>query len=512
MGQCAPALDVVGVCKSYGATVALADASIAIAAGEVHAILGENGAGKSTLVKVLSGVVAADSGVVKVKDRSLRGLRSVLDARKAGIATAFQELSLLPNLSVAANLVMPYLQRGRLGLASRRATEAAAAATLADFAIDDIEPSAPVGSLPLAQKQRLEITRALSHARNLLILDEPSASLPDTTWLFEQIRKAAARGVAVLYISHRLGEVRSLCSRATVLRNGRSIDSVDLAGIGDGEIFEMMVGRNPEELSQAGRRQSLVDEAVLEVESLNVGKVRDVSFQLRRGEVLGLSALEGQGHEDLLRSLVGLEPLDSGEIRVDGAVRKIGSPRDALGAGEGIAFVPEERKTEGIFPNMSAASNVTLPRSLRLSRFGFITGRKESKTASSVAAQLEFQERYLRFNIENLSGGNQQKVVIARALASGARTLLLFDPTRGVDVGTKQSIYRVIAEFAQAGGAVLLYSSEIPELVQLCDRCLVLYDGEILDVLSGGAISEQALISGIHGHIASSASAGKADR
>jgi ribose transport system ATP-binding protein len=387
-----------------------------------------------------------------------------------------------------------------MGLTSRRANERRATQVLTRFGITDIDPTAPVEALALAEKQRLEITRALWHARHLLVLDEPSASLTDTTWLFEQIRNVAQQGLAVLYISHRLSEVRSLCSRATVLRNGESIDSVDLQGVDDDRIFEMMVGRSPEEALGDADRPTPTGEPVLEVSGLTSGKARQIDFSLRRGEILGMAALEGQGQRDLFRALTGLAHVDSGEIRVGGKPTTIHSPRQALRAGPGIAFVPEERKTEGIFSSMRTAANITLPQAFRMSRFGFLGPRTEESHAQDTARRLDLQSRYLGFRIDALSGGNQQKAVIARALASGAGILVLFDPTRGVDVGTKQSIYRVIRDFADGGGAVLLYSSEIPELIELCGRCLVLYEGAITDELSGDTITEQSLISGIVGH------------
>lgn len=500
MRETAPALEVESIRKHYGPTVALAEASMNIAPGEIHAVLGENGAGKSTLVKILSGVVRPDQGTLRVNGREPPSFHSILDARRAGIATAFQELSLLPNLSVAENLLLPHLLRGPIGLTSRRANQQRATEILSRFGVDDLDPNAPVESLALAEKQRLEITRALWQARHLLVLDEPSASLSDTTWLFEQIRRLAGDGLAVLYISHRLSEVRSLCSRATVLRNGRSIDSVDLEGVDDDRIFEMMVGRSPEEAAGEVRRRAPVGEVVLETLGLTAGKVRKADSRLHSGEILGVAALEGQGQRDLFRALTGLAHLDSGEIRVQGEPASIHSPRKALRAGPGIAFVPEERKTEGIFSSLRTATNVILPQAFLLSRFGFLSHRIEQRHAKTTAQRLDLQTRYLGFRIDALSGGNQQKAVIARALGSGAGILVLFDPTRGVDVGTKQSIYRVIREFADAGGAVLLYSSEIPELIELCNRCLVLYDGQITDELSGDAITEQALISGIVGH------------
>lgn len=494
-----PALRVQNISKQYGATTALADVSLDIAPGEIHAVLGENGAGKSTLVKILSGVVTADHGELHISGQQVAP-KSLLEARTSGISTAFQELSLLVNLTVAENLLLPQLVRGPTGLISRRTTMSQAEEILQRFGVNDINPSLHVEELSLAQKQRIEITRALFHATCVLILDEPSAALADTTWLFEQVRSRAEAGVAVLYISHRLSEVRSLCSRATVLRNGQSIDSVNLAGVNNDRIFELMVGHSPDTFFPSHTSEPNSTEVLLEGRGIAVGKIREASFTLRRGEILGVAALEGQGQRDLLTALAGLQTIEAGELLVEGKARRLRSPRHALRVSPGIAFVPEERKVEGIFAAMRAAANITLPNTRRISRFGLVTHDIERRSAADVAAQVELQQRYLDFRISNLSGGNQQKAVIGRALNSGARILVLFDPTRGVDVGTKQVIYTAINQFVDSGGAVLIYSSELPELTHLCDRCLLIYRGRITAQLQAPNITEQSLVAGIVGY------------
>lgn len=493
------ALAVRDVTKSYGATVALAGMSLDLRAGEIHAILGENGAGKSTLVKILSGVVSPDQGEVRLGGERFAP-DSILEARGKGISTGFQELSLLPNLSVAENLLLPHLGRGFAGLNSRRRTWDAAGDVLARFDATDIDLAKPVRNLSLAEKQRIEIVRALSHARRVLVLDEPSASLADTTWLFEQVRKQAQAGVGVLYISHRLGEVRSLCSRGTILRNGRSIDTVDLSGVSDDEIFQMMVGRSPDTAFPERHPANVSTTPLVELCDVDAGQIKDASLKVHSGEIVGVAALEGQGQRDLFHVIAGLTPADRGEIRIAGDTVQLNSRRAAMEVGPGIAFVPEERKVEGIFSGLRTAGNIAISTIGACSRFGFVNHAIEQASVADSAEKVELQSRYLGFRISELSGGNQQKAVIARALQSGAQILVLFDPTRGVDVGTKQAVYKVVREFADRGGAVLIYSSELPELVHLCDRCGVVYGGRLTEEFTGSEITEQGLIAGVVGH------------
>lgn len=489
-----------GLRKAYGATVALENADISLTAGKVHALLGENGAGKSTLVRILTGAVRPDAGSL-----ALKGLpyapRSLIEARSAGVATAFQELSLVPNLTVAQNLLLPHLPRGPLGLVSFRRVMEMGADVLARHGLNRIDPAAQVELLPLAERQRIEIVRAIENASSLLVLDEPTAALAETDWLFDRIRMVTAKGVAVLYISHRLAEVREICSDATVLRNGRSIASVGLAQASDDDIFEMMVGRRVDHTARNRTAPAQGNTAArLAVNGLGGHGLQDISFDLRPGEVLGLAALEGQGQRGLFRMLAGLAVPERGTVKIDGKPATLGTPRQALKAGSGIAYLPEERKTEGILAGLSAATNVVLPVLPGAAYAGMITPQAELRAAGPSAAKVDMNPRYLGFPIGDLSGGNQQKALVARTLATGANTLLLFDPTRGVDVGTKQSIYAAIRSFAAQGGSVIFYSSELPEVVQLADRCLALYGGRIFQEFEGDAIAEQALVAAIHGH------------
>ncbi|WP_246665067.1 sugar ABC transporter ATP-binding protein [Neorhizobium sp. P12A] len=489
-----------GLTKSYGATVALESADIALKAGEVHALLGENGAGKSTLVKIITGAVTANRGRMLLHGTPFAPT-SINEARSFGVATAFQELSLIPNLSVAQNLLLPRLPKTAGGLVSHRETIRQATDVLAQYELSRIDPSAEMASVPMADRQRLEIVRALKNAERVLVLDEPTAALAETGWLFGEIAKVTAKGVAVLYISHRLAEVREICQSATVLRNGRTIATVSLKDASDDNIFEMMVGRPVSHQRPARRLATALRPAPrIDVEDLSGSMLGGVSFGIEPGEIVGVAALEGQGQRSLFRILCGLQSPSSGTIRIDGKTRSYSSPRQALKAGSGIAYLPEERKTEGILAGLTAATNVVLPVLPRLSAAGVIARGAEPRLAKEEAAKVDMNERYLSFAIGDLSGGNQQKALIARTFASGAQTLLLFDPTRGVDVGTKQSIYSAIRAFAQEGGAVLFYSSELPEIVQLADRCLVLYQGKVVKTFEGDAIVERQIVAAMIGH------------
>jgi ribose transport system ATP-binding protein len=492
-GSSAQILNVHEVTKSYGATIALRNVSLSLGPGEVHGLVGENGAGKSTLVKILSGIVAPDSGRVELASVLFQP-RSLMAARAAGVSTAFQELSLLPNLSVAHNLLLPKLIKGFAGFASARANEQKAAALLAEFSVADIAPRAMVADLSLAEKQRIEIVRALSHRPRLLILDEPTAALSETEWLFRLVERIAEGGTAILYISHRLAEVRRLCARATVLRNGENIGTVKLAGTSDTEIFRMMVGVAPERRAPVSVAQFDGSHTpALSVRELSGTAISEVSFDVRAGEIVGVAALQGQGQRELFRVLAGAARARTGAVEVWGRTVKLASPAQALRAG--VAFLPEERKTEGIFLGLSTATNISLPIIDQLLRFGLIDRRRERQRVTEQARRVDLAESSLGINIAALSGGNQQKALLARVLLSGARTLVLFDPTRGVDVGTKQVVYGVIRRFVESGGSVLMYSTELAELVQLVHRCLVIYRGRIVGEAAGEALSEARLIS-----------------
>jgi ribose transport system ATP-binding protein len=492
-------LSVSDVAKSYGATVAVRSVSFDVHAGEVLALMGENGAGKSTIVKTLSGIVRPDRGTMLLGGKAYSP-NGYMAARAAGVSTAFQELSLLPNLTVAQNMMMPSQLRGATGLIAAKRNEARTSSILAQYGLSHIHPRIMLGALSLAEKQRVEIVRAISHAPKLLILDEPTAALAEPEWLFAIIERLAATGMGILYISHRLADVRRLCRRGTVLRNGQSVETVDLAGVPDAEIFRLMVGAANEQVLDERPAQSAGRGGVpaLSVHALQGGGVRGISFDVSPGEVVGLAALEGQGQRDLLRMLGGAMPIAGGEVKLGGRVVSLGSPAAALRAG--IGFVPEERKSEGVFLELPTGANMSLPMLDRLRRLLMIDRRRETAAVVAEATHVDLAHRYLGMRLGALSGGNQQKALIGRVLLSGAEMLVLFDPTRGVDVGTKSVIYGIIRDFAARGGAVLIYSTELAELVHLVDRCVVIYRGQVAAELDRAGMSEARLVALATGH------------
>jgi ribose transport system ATP-binding protein len=495
----AQVLCVENIAKSYGATTAVRSVSFEVHAGEVLALLGENGAGKSTIVKALSGIVQLDHGMMSLGGEPYKP-HGYMAARRAGVSTAFQELSLLPNLTVAENMMLPTLRRGAIGLISGRRNEERTAEILRTYGLAHIHPRVVLGALSLAEKQRVEIVRAISHAPKLLILDEPTAALAEPEWLFEIVEQLAEAGLGILYISHRLADVRRLCRRGTVLRNGQTVETVELAGVPDAEIFRLMVGA-ANERALAEREIPRIDRGLtpaLSVRELTGGLVQAISFDVFPKEVVGLAALEGQGQRDLLRMLGGAMPIASGEVRLNDRSVALGSPAAALRAG--IGFVPEERKSEGVFLELPTGANMSLPMLDRLRRFLMIDRRRETDAVVAEATRVDLAHRFLSMRLGALSGGNQQKALIGRILMSGADMLVLFDPTRGVDVGTKSVIYGIIRAFAADGGAVLIYSTELAELVHLVDRCVVIYRGGVVAELDRPEMNEQRLVALATGH------------
>jgi len=489
----APVLQVSDLGKRYGATVALDGVSFALNAGEVCGLLGENGAGKSTLVKALSGVVTPDTGAIQLNGQGYSPA-SIVEANRLGISTAFQELSLVPSLSVAMNLALPHPRRNALGLVSGRELKRRAEAILQTYGIDDIRPADIVGQLPLGMRQRVEIVRALARKPSVLLLDEPTSALSDREWLFGLIERVLREGVSILYISHKLDEIRRLCRRCTILRNGRKVLDNDVAEMSDGDIFTSMAGRSVVETFTRRASAARSDaEPRLRVDGLAGPGLSGVSFYLAPGECLGVAGLEGHGQSALFRTLVGLSPVNAGSVAIDGALAPIRSPRDARS--RGMLLVPEDRKSEGVFGDLSTVANISLPVIGAVSRGGLVDRRAEHRAVAAVTPAVDLPARYLPRPFSALSGGNQQKAILARALITGARCLLLFDPTRGVDVGAKQSIYAMMAEFVRGGGAILFYSTELDELVHLCDRALVLYRGTLAGEVRGADLSQAAILS-----------------
>lgn len=493
-----PLLEVKSISKRYGATLALDGVSFALYPGEVCGLLGENGAGKSTLVKSLCGAVSPDAGEIRIGG-ALFMPRNIVDARQSGVSTAFQELSLVSTLSVATNMFLPGLQANQVGLFSARKLEKQTAEVLLRHGVTDIQPSTPVSDLPLGMRQKVEIVRALSRQPSLLLLDEPTAALSDREWLFELVERVRHSGAAILYISHKLDEIRRLCARCVILRNGRKVLDSKVSAMSDDVIFSSMAGRSVvETFVSTPTAVRAANPPALVARRLTGPGITDVSFSLAQGEILGVAGLEGHGQSSLFKALVGLSPLRAGTIAVGGIETPIRSPR--AGRRLGVVLVPEDRKSEGVFSDLSTIANISLPVINKASPFELLNPRAERRLAGTVMPAVNLAERYLPMSISALSGGNQQKAILARALIGGAKCLLLFDPTRGVDVGAKQNVYAMMRAFVRDGGAVLFCSTELDELVHLCDRCIVLYRNAIVGELAREALTQDRLLSMASGH------------
>ena len=475
--------------KQFGATRALDGVSLDLRRGEVHGLLGENGAGKSTLTKVLAGVLAPDTGTVSI-DGARISLGSPTRSRQAGLAMAYQELSAPPNITVAEKLFLPKLPRGPLGLVSRRALASKGQDVLEQFEKSDIDARSPISALNLADRQHVEIIAAMSTAPRLLVLDEPTASLPDTAWLFGQVEKLVESGCSVIYISHKLGEITRICSRGTVLRNGRIVREFDSATADEDELVEFMIGRSLTQAFPGKPRSSEARSPSVTVRGISVtGRLHDISFELGKGEIVGVAGLEGQGQKSLFYALAGFEKYDSGEVVVHDPAK--GRPEFSL--------VPEDRKTEGLFLSLPTQSNLTISELRHFTTFGAISARREKVIALKAADEVNLPRPFLGREVQQLSGGNQQKALFGRAIISSPSCLLLFDPTRGVDAATKVEIYHMTRAFAAQGGSVLIYSTEIPELVGLCDRAYTIYGGRISGEFAGDRLTESGLMSGALG-------------
>lgn len=482
--------------KVYGATIALNDVGFDIRAGDTHALLGENGAGKSTLVKLLSGLVRPTTGGFDIF-----GERAELSAPAAshhhGIRTAFQELSLVRDLSVLDNMLLPNPPSGPLGLIRRKEARRAVEAHLEALNLGAIDPRSEIRDLDLNERQKIEIARALFRQPRILLLDEPTSTLSgsDIDWLGEIIARCKAQGVTTVFISHRMREVRAFCDRVTVLRGGKHVATRPLAEVSDEALIGLIAGGGGgHSFPTRPPRSRLPEEPVLAATALSVGnRLQQLSFGLRRGEILGVAGLQGMGQLELFSALFGTAESE-GEIRIDGRPVSLTSPRDALDARIGIGLVPEDRKTEALFLKLDGRRNVSLPAIERYSRFGLVDRAREESAVARVMARLNVQMRALWTPVKAFSGGNQQKIAVAKWLFAESRILLLFDPTRGIDVGTKNEIYALMREFAAAGGSILFHSTETAELDHLCDRVLVLYRGRLAASLDGEAISEDAIL------------------
>lgn len=478
------------ICKRFGAVIALDGASFEVVGGEVHALMGENGAGKSTLSRIIAGVETPDAGEIAI-DGARITFASPLDAQRQGVAIIFQELDLFPHLSVAENIVIGNLRFAE-GIAAHRKAMAAFCRPFLDRVGLRIDPNTEVAGLPIAHQQLVAIARALSMECRVLLMDEPTSALSDDAAekLFAVMVELKRQGVAIVYVSHKMDEVFALSDRITVLRDGRLIGTRATVDTTRAELIAMMVGR-PVDLSARTERAEF-GPVLLSVEGLTTRKLDDVSFQLRRGEVLGVAGLVGAGRSELGAALVGLDPLTSGTLTLAGAPYSPAGPAEAQR--RGVALLPEDRKLQGLMLRMSVRENAGMAVLERNSRAGFLDEAGERRSLAPVSETLALKCASPDAPISSLSGGNQQKALLARWLLAEPDVLFLDDPARGIDVGAKEDIYRLIDDLASAGKGVLLASSELPELLRCCDRILVLHDGRVTGLFDAKDATQEAIM------------------
>jgi rhamnose transport system ATP-binding protein len=470
-----PRVALQGVSKRFLATLALDDVSLELRPGEVHALVGENGAGKSTLVKILAGVHQPDSGTILLDDIPTT-ISGPAAARALGIAVVHQEPRLFPDLTVGENVVIGHAPSGRLGRVDWGATHRQAKALFDELDVQ-IDVRAPVRGLSMADQQLIEIAKALSIDARVLILDEPTASLSahEVARLFAIVHRLRDRGVSILFVSHRLDEVFVLCDRATVLRDGRHVVTTATRDLTTADLVRHMVGRA---VSLFPKVDAPAGDVLLDVEGLSrEGEFRDITFSVRAGEIVGFAGLVGAGRTEIARVLFGIDQRDSGVVRVGGTAVTFSNPSAAMNAG--IAYLPEDRHQEGLVLDFSIAQNVTLPILPRLFPRLFVHAAAERQVAQDYTSRFDVRMTGIEQRVGALSGGNQQKVVLAKWLASKPSVLILDEPTRGIDIGAKVEVHRIISELAAAGLAIILISSDLPEVLAMSDRIIVLHEGRI---------------------------------
>ncbi|MFM9000656.1 MAG: sugar ABC transporter ATP-binding protein [Opitutia bacterium] len=484
-------LKLAGISKSFGGLPVLQDVSVAFAAGEVHALMGENGAGKSTLMKVAAGLHAPDAGTMRLKDAAYAPA-SPHEALLAGVAMIHQELMPIPDMTVGENVLLGIEPCGPLGLVDRAASRERARSLLAELECD-ISPDAAMGGLSVGQTQVVEIAKALGRNADVLLMDEPTAALSDheASALFRAVARLKARGVAVVYTTHKMDEVFRLADRITVLRDGRHVITAPARDLDQERLIAHMVGRPMSEVYPPRGKAS--SEVILEVRGLTrAGAFEDVSFRIRRGEVLGLAGLMGAGRTEVATAVAGHVPADSGRMLLKESDYRPTSPAEALASG--VAIVTEDSKGQGIVPALPVRENITLSALASLCRGGVIDRQAEAKAASSGMKEFGVRASGPDQPVGQLSGGNQQKVLLARALLNRPEVVVLDEPTRGIDVGAKAEIYSHIRRLTDEGRAVLLVSSELPEVIALSHRLLVLRQGRVAAELDAAATSQEEVL------------------
>lgn len=485
----ARALCMTGIKKSFSGVPALWGVDFELEAGEIHALVGENGAGKSTLIKIMTGAYRRDSGVIEYDEKNV-AFQNPTEAQAAGIVAVYQEIQLVGMRTVAENIFLGR-EPHRFGFIDRGVMNARAAEILARLGLD-IDPRSPVDALNIAHRQMVAIARAISFNARILILDEPTSSLTETevSVLFDVMRRLKSQGTSIVYVTHRFEELYAVCDRVTVLRDGRNIITRSLSSLSRLELVCQMLGRQPEEVSQGVTaftqqpQNSTNQPMLLQAEALKYkNRLNGVSVELRHGEIVGLAGLLGSGRSETARALFGAEPLEGGSIKLEGKLLSLGDPHDAIAVG--IAFLSEDRKADGIIPELSVRENLTLAALPQLTQWGIVSRKRQIELVNRFMQRLNIKAASAEQKIHELSGGNQQKVLLARWLCKNTKLLLLDEPTRGIDVGAKREIQSLIAELANQGLGVLMISSELEELVEGSQRVVVLRDGQSIAELSG---------------------------
>jgi ribose transport system ATP-binding protein len=489
-------IQVTNLSKRFGGIRALKEISLEVRYGEVHALVGENGAGKSTLMNILGGIIQRDSGEVLYQGQPVQ-FANPIESLKAGIAIIHQELAMLPTLNVIDNMFMGRME-AKGGVLSWRRLEQLTRQYLAKVGLD-LDPYAIVRDLSISQCQLIEIAKAVSMNANLIIMDEPNSSLSEseTERLFHVIEQLKRTNVAVIYVSHKIKEVLRISDRISVLRDGQYIGTVDKENATVDSIIEMMVGRKVRVETRVSRTQS--DIPLLQVENLSGAGFEDVSFTLHRGEILGFAGLVGAGRSEVARAIFGSTPIRSGRVLIDGKPVKFNLPKAAIEAG--LAMVQEDRKVLSLFLEMPILHNISMAQLPQMARGGFVKGKEERETANRFVKQLNIKLSEVHAPVNSLSGGNQQKVVLARWLASNPRILILDEPTHGIDVGAKSEIYQLMRTLADAGIGIILISSELHEVLAMSDRVVVMGEGRLAGVLEHAEATENRIMALATSHV-----------
>ena len=487
----APLLEMINISKVFPGVHALNHVSINVFPGEVRALVGENGAGKSTLIKILSGVYQPSEGEIFLAGKK-ENIGSPSHAMKLGIAPVHQEVSLEPYLSIAENIFLGRQPLNRFGLIDHQKMNHEARSWLQELGVET-NPTIPLGSISIAERQMVAIARAVSLDARVLIFDEPTSSLTlkETDRLFEVIRKLKTKNIAIIYISHRMEEIFQICDSLTVMRDGMLVGTKKISEVDTDMVIHMMIGRELKDMYQ--KTQTKIGEPVLEVKGLSVkGILKDISFTIHKGEIVGISGLVGAGRTELARAIFGDLNFESGQILIDGKLIKPKSPMDSITAGVGL--VPEDRKEQGLVLTQAVKNNITMTVFPQISWGGFINFTKENQLAEKFVQTLAIKTPSIKQQVQYLSGGNQQRVVIAKWLATNPKILIVDEPTRGIDVGAKSEIHALLNQLASNGVGILMISSELPEILAMSDRILVMHQGKIKAELEGKKATEEIII------------------